>query len=66
MKHTVKIKVAYGGKEQQVLSSCNIRLPIRLLRWIFGGSAEILVLALGKTVQDVEIQEVAGVTDFSS
>ncbi len=65
MKHTVKIKVASGGKEQQVLSSGSIRLPMRLLRWFLGDFAEILVLTPGKTVQNVEIQEVTEAADFS-
>ncbi len=65
MKHIIKINVASGGKEQQVLSSSSIRLPMRLLRWLLGDFCEILVLTPGKTVQGVEIQEVSEGVDFS-
>lgn len=65
MKHIIKIKVASGGKEQQVLSSSSIRLPMRLLRWLLGDFCEILVLTPGKTVCSVEIQEVSERVDFS-
>ena len=58
MKHKVKIAISNGGKKTQVLTSGNIRLPMRLLRWLLGDFCEILVLTPGKTVQGVEIQEV--------
>lgn len=65
MKHKVKIAVSNGGKKTQVLTSGSIRLPMRLLRWLLGDFCEILVLTPGKTVQDVEIQEVTEGVDFS-
>lgn len=65
MKHKVKIAVSNGGKKTQMLTSCSIRLPMRLLRWLFGDFCEILVLTPGKTVQGVEIQEVTEGVDFS-
>lgn len=65
MKHKVKIAVSNGGKKTQVLTNGSIRLPMRLLRWLFGDFCEILVLTPGKTVQGVEIQEVTEGGDFS-
>ena len=65
MKHKVKIAVSNGGKKTQVLTSGSIRLPMRFLRWLLGDFCEILVLTPGKTVQGVEIQEVAEEVDFS-
>jgi len=64
MKHKVKIAVSNGGKKTQVLTSGSIRLPMRLLRWLLGDFCEVLVLTPGKTVQGVEIQEVAEGVDF--
>lgn len=65
MKHMVKIAVSNGGKKTQILAGGSIKLPKRLLRWLLGDFFEILVLTPGKTVQGVEIQEVAEGVDFS-
>lgn len=65
MKHKVKIAVSNGGKKTQVLTSGIIKLLMRLLRWLLGDFCEVLVLTPGKTVQGVEIQEVAEGVDFS-
>lgn len=65
MKHKVKIAISNGGKKTQVLAGGSIRLPKRLLRWLLGDFCEILILTPGKTVQGVEIQEVAEGVDFS-
>ena len=64
MKHMVKIAVSDNGKKTQVLAGGSIKLPKRLLRWLLGDFCEILVLTPGKTVQGVEIQEVAERVDF--
>lgn len=56
MRHRIKIKV----EEQQVLASRSMTLPKRLLRFLFGDFCEILVLTPGKSVQNVEIQEMKG------
>lgn len=65
MKHMVKIAVSDNGQKTQVLAGGSIKLPKRLLRWLLGDFCEILVLTPGKTVQGVEIQEVAERVDFS-
>ena len=64
MKHMVKIAVSDNSKKTQVLAGGSIKLPKRLLRWLLGDFCEILVLTPGKTVQGVEIQEVAERVDF--
>lgn len=65
MKHKIKIAVSNDGTKTQVLTSGSIKLPKRLLRWLLGDFCEIIVLTPGKTVQGVEIQEVAEGVDFS-
>ncbi len=60
-KHKVKIKIAdRNGGTQDVLQSTRIRLPRRLLTWLFGDFCEILVLTPGETVDGVEIQQMRG------
>lgn len=60
-KHKVKIKIAdRNGGTQDVLQSTRIRLPRRLLTWLFGDFCEILVLTPGETVDGVEIQKMRG------
>lgn len=56
MKHKIRIKV----DERDVLAGRSIRLPKRLLRLLFGEFCEILVLTPGKSVKNVEIQEMKG------
>lgn len=61
LKHKVRIKIAdRKGGAQDVLESGRIRLPKRLLTFLFGEFSEILVLTPGETVQGVEIQEMRG------
>jgi hypothetical protein len=43
-----------------VLESGHIRLPKKLLTFLFGEFCEVLVLTPGETVQGVEIQEMRG------
>ena len=59
MKHKIRINVATNGTEQQVLSSSCIKMPVKILHWLFGDFCEILVLTPGKSVQEVEIQEIS-------
>lgn len=60
-KHKVKIKIAdRNGGTQDVLQSTRIKLPRRLLTWLFGDFCEVLVLTPGETVHGVEIQKMRG------
>lgn len=57
-KHTVKINIAdRRGEQRRVLTSAQISLPRRLLRFLFGDFCQILVLTPGETVEDIEINE---------
>lgn len=59
VKHRVQICVADNkGKKQKVLGSTRIRLPKRLLKWMFGEFCEVLVLTPGESVENIEIHEV--------
>ena len=61
IKHRVQICVADNkGKKQEVLGSTRIRLPKRLLKFMFGEFCEVLVLTPGKSVENIEIHEVKG------
>lgn len=67
MKHRVSISVCNGrGHREPVLHSSKAQIPKRLLRWLFGGYSEILVLTPGKTVCAVEIHEVPMEVDDAS
>jgi len=57
-KHTVKINIAdRRGEQRRVLTSAQISLPRRLLRFLFGDFCQVLVLTPGETVEDIEINE---------
>ncbi len=58
--HTVHISVAQSGGPVPVISSRVRHIPRRLIRFLFGDCAEILVLKPGETVKTVEIKETKG------
>lgn len=61
LKHKVRIKIAdRKGDTQEVLESGRVRLPKKLLTFLFGEFCEVMVLTPGETVQGVEIQEIRG------
>lgn len=61
LKHRVRINVAdHDGHKQEVLQSERICLPKRILSLLFGEFCEILALAPGKSVEEIEIKEVRG------
>lgn len=58
LKHRIKIKIAgRNGKTQDIIESSRIRLPRKLLTFLFGEFCEVLVLTPGKTVDSIEIAE---------
>jgi len=64
LKHKVKIRVAdRRGRTQDVLESRRIKLPSRLLRFLFGDLHEVMILTPGSSVQGVEIEEMRGEGD---
>ena len=58
--HSIRIHVAEPGGTQQVVHSRIRHIPRRLIRFLFGDCAEILVLKPGETVKTVEIKETKG------
>ncbi len=58
LKHRVRINIADArGEREPVIRSDVITLPGRLLRWLFGDTAEVLVLQPGQSVTSVEIYQ---------
>ena len=60
MTHTVRIHVAKPDCRHQVIQSGIRHVPRRLIQFLFGDCAEILVLKPGETVKTVEIKETKG------
>ncbi len=59
MKHRVRVNIADArGRKQPVLESCHLRLPMRLLRWLFGDFTEVLVLTPSASVKEIEIHAI--------
>ena len=60
IQHTVRIHVAHPDGNLPVVKSGIRHIPRRLIRFLFGDCAEVLVLKPGETVKTVEIKEVKG------
>lgn len=61
LKHKVRINIAdKNGIKQEVLNSARIRLPRKILTFLFGEFCEILILTPGESVQGIEIKELRG------
>ena len=61
LKHKVQINVtSVGGKRQMVVKSGVRKLPRRIIHFLFGEDAEILVMKTGDSVDSVEIKEMGG------
>ena len=60
IQHTVRINVAQPDGNLPVIKSGIKHIPRRLIRFLFGDCAEVLVLKPGETVKTVEIKEVKG------
>lgn len=58
MKHKVSILVAGPGGQKNVLAGAQRRLPVRLLRFLFGDFTQVYLLSPGESVESVEIHEV--------
>lgn len=56
LKHKVQINVTdVDGKCKRVLNGGTKRYPKRLLKWLFGGTAEVLVISSGSSVEVIEV-----------
>ena len=60
IQHTVRIHVAHPDGNLPVVKSGIRHIPRRLIRFLFGDCAEVLVLKPGEIVKTVEINEVKG------
>ena len=61
LKHKVQINVTSAkGKKQMVVKSGVRKLPKRIINFLFGEDAEILVMKTGDSVDSVEIKEMGG------
>mgnify|MGYP007070155323 CR=1 FL=1 len=57
-KHRVRINVTNGGRSDKVLEGADIRLPARLLRFLFGDFTTVYLLKPGQDIESVEVHEV--------
>ena len=58
MQHSVQVQVKREPRQgESVLRSLNRRLPQRLLRWLLGESADVLVLVPGQSVESIVIRQ---------
>ena len=57
IQHTVRIHVAHPDGNLPVVKSGIRHIPRRLIRFLFGDCAEVLILKPGQTVRTVEIRE---------
>ncbi len=59
MKHRVRINVAdESNGKQRVLEGADMRLPSRLIRWLFGDYSTVYLLKPGQYIDSVEVHEV--------
>ena len=59
IKHKVVINVSDSkGRKANVLRDADVKLPTRLLRFLFGDFTQVYLLSPGQTVESVDIREV--------
>ena len=59
MKHKITINVIDpSGKKAAVLRGAQMKLPARLVRFLFGDFTQVYLLSPGQTVESVNISEV--------
>lgn len=59
LKHKITINVTDPhGRSATVLKGADIRLPQRLVRFLFGDFTQVYLLAPGQTVESVDVKEV--------
>lgn len=60
LKHRIRINVTDEKSRTRVLEGADRRLPVRLLRMLFGEFSTVYLLSPGQSVESVEIHEVKG------
>ena len=59
LKHKITINVTDPcGMTQTVLSGADLKLPARLLRFLFGDFTQVYLLKPGQSVESVDVKEV--------
>ncbi len=59
LKHRVAITVANAkGGKRNVLHGAELKLPSRLVRFLFGDYTQVYLLKPGQTVESVEVKEI--------
>lgn len=59
LKHKIVINVSDPeGRTANVLRGASVRLPARLVRFLFGDFTQVYLLAPGQTVESVDVHEV--------
>lgn len=59
-KHRIRINVTDDKSKTKILEGANRRLPLRLLRFLFGEFTTVYLLSPGESVESVEVHEVKG------
>lgn len=60
LKHMIRINVTDEKSKTRVLEGADRRLPMRLLRLLFGDFTTVYLLSPGQSVDSVEIHELKG------
>lgn len=59
-KHRITIKVQDDrGNDAAILNACDMKLPKRLIRWLFGDFQQIYLINPGQSIAGIDIQEVS-------
>ena len=60
LKHKIRINVSGRKSKTKVLEGADRRLPMRLIRFLFGDFTTVYLLSPGQSVESVEVHEVKG------
>lgn len=60
LRHRIRINVMDKKAKPQILEGAERRLPMRLIRWLFGDLTTVYLLSPGQSVESVEIHEQKG------
>ena len=59
VKHRIVSNISdSGGRRKNVLKGADVKLPARLLKFLFGEFTQVYLLSPGQTVESVDIREV--------
>ena len=59
VKHKIVINISdSSGRMENVLKGADVKLPARLLKFLFGEFTQVYLLSPGQTVESVDIREV--------